>query len=132
MTGLWDKALAAAEDARSLFGSDRYDAAVNRAYYAMFSAARTLLILRGLKADSLKRHASVLRRFSADFVKNGPFGADDGHALRLAGDARVVADYDDVPVTRAKAEDVLASMERFIRLATSVVADIQGGRPESV
>jgi uncharacterized protein (UPF0332 family) len=126
MDGIWSKAREAATDARILIGAERFDAAANRAYYAMFNAARALLGLRGVKPAAAKRHATVLRKFSSEYVVNGPFDRDDGHALRLAGDARVVADYDEIQVTRAKAEAVLRSMEEFMRKAELVMTTSQG------
>ena len=42
MSGLWRKACEAAEDARLLYRNERFDGACNRAYYAMFNAARAL------------------------------------------------------------------------------------------
>lgn len=131
MNGLWEKATEAAVDARFDFERGRFDAAANRAYYAMYNAARVLLELRGFPRATMKRHATVQRRFWSEFVREGPFADDDGLALRLASDARVVADYDDVPVTRAKAESIIASMDKFMRIAPETLQRLQTSKDTS-
>src|SRR4029079_18831410 len=105
MDGLWGKAMEAAEDARLLLAAGRFDAAANRAYFAMFNAERALLAKSGDDPGAMKKHATVQRRFSMKLVKDGPFGEEAGRALRQAGDARVIADYDDcrsLPVARRR------------------------------
>jgi uncharacterized protein (UPF0332 family) len=125
MNGLWTKAIDTAMDARSDLEQERFDSAANRAYYAMYNAARALLELRGFPRATMKRHATVQRRFWSEFVREGPFDNEDGLALRLASDARVVADYDDVRVTRAKAEAIIASMDKFMRVAATTIQHFQ-------
>jgi uncharacterized protein (UPF0332 family) len=127
VNGLWKKALAAADDARLLHAAGRYDAAANRAYYAMYNAARALLVARGLKPADMKRHATVQNRFWRLLVEDGPFDEEDSLALRRAGDTRAAADYDTVPVTKEKAGATLASMERFLSTAQRAREDTPTG-----
>lgn len=121
MNRLFDKGRAAASDARLLFENGRYDGACNRAYYAMFNTARGLLEARGHDPETVKRHASVLRRFSFEFVMNGPFDDEDGRALRRSGAARRTADYAEMDVTEAEARTVMESLERFMRTAVALI-----------
>jgi len=127
MNALWTKAREAAQDARTLLNDGRFDAAANRAYYAMFNAARTLLRLRGVDAKAVKKHATVLRMFSFEFVGKGEFDGDDGRALRLAADARAVADYGDQVVSREKAAETVASMDKFMQTAERLVRTLETG-----
>ena len=91
MTELETSAREAAEEARLLFRAQLFRGACSRAYYAMFNAARAMLTLRGYKAEAVKTHKSVLRLFSLEFVKTGPFDAEIGQMLRRAAEARHVA-----------------------------------------
>ena len=113
MSALLEKARELAEDARSSFNGGRFNSACSRAYYAMFNAARALLETRGHSPEAVKSHASVLRLFSLEFVRQGPFDAEDGRALRIAAKARNTADYDRSAVTAPEARAVIASLDRF-------------------
>lgn len=121
MNPLWTKALEAATDARFLVKAERFDAAANRSYYAMFNAARALLATRGIGPERAKTHETVLRLFSREFVKPGPFEERDGKALRVAGEVRSVADYGDVNVTAAKAAEITSAMDRFMERAANLL-----------
>jgi uncharacterized protein (UPF0332 family) len=123
MNPLWHKASEAADDAHLLYANERYDAACNRAYYAMFNGARALLLQRGIDPATAKKHATVLRLFSLHFVKGGPFEAADGRALSEAGQARNQADYSGTDTEREVAEDVMRSLDRFMRKAARFIED---------
>jgi uncharacterized protein (UPF0332 family) len=122
MTGLWNKACDAATEARLLFEAERYDGACSRAYYAMFNAARALLITEGIDPGSIKTHKTVQRLFSLHFVGRDSFDADDGRALRRAGESRNLADYDDVNIGRTRAQAVVETMEKFMATAERILA----------
>jgi uncharacterized protein (UPF0332 family) len=94
----------------------------------MFNAARALLIMRGVDPDRAKRHATVWRLFSLHFVKDGPFDAADGRALGEAGRARNQADYSVKEVDAEAATDVMASLERFMVAAGSLLEDASATR----
>ena len=127
MTALWDKAPQAAADARMLYANGSYDSACNRAYYAMFNAARALLALEGLAPDAAKRHATVLQQFSLRFVKDGPFAERDGRALAEASRVRNLADYSDTEAGTSATHDVMASLEGFMATAEHVMQNREGG-----
>jgi uncharacterized protein (UPF0332 family) len=123
---LWGKSRRAAAGARILFQAGEYEGACARAYYAMFNAARALLVTRGVEPRSVKRHASVSRVFSDEFVRNGPFDEALGRALRKAAETRHTADYEDTTVGRARAEAVLESMEAFMAAVDAELARSDG------
>ena len=121
MTELETSAREAAEEARLLFRAQLFRGACSRAYYAMFNAARAMLILRGYKAEAVKTHKSALRLFSLEFVKTGPFDAEIGQMLRRAAEARHVADYEG-GVSAEEAGEVLKALEVFMREAEQVLS----------
>jgi len=124
MSELWNKALEAADDARLLLREGRFNGASNRAYYAMFNAARALLIERhGADALDVKRRATVLRLFSRHFIEPGLFEARFGAILRRVSEARRVADYDEMPVTKHEAQQIVQAMDEFLSIAVDVRAN---------
>lgn len=68
--GLMAKAVRAAASAKILLDAGDADGASNRAYYAMFDAARAALLAAGF--DTGKTHKGVLNVFSDRLVRNGP------------------------------------------------------------
>ena len=123
MSSLWDKARAAAGQARLLFAANEYDGACSRAYYAMFNTARALLASRGIDPAKTKTHKTVHRIFSLHFVENAIFDEDDGRALRRVSESRNIADYDTVELGRARAQAIMESMEKFMATAEKVMRD---------
>lgn len=132
MSSLWAKAKEAASDARFLYKARRFDAACNRAYYAMFNAARALLDSRGLDPTKAKRHATVLRLFSIHFVKDGPFDAVDGQSLGDAGRARNQADYSSVEIGPLAAQEIMASLDRSMGTAEPLLDEYPKREQEDV
>jgi uncharacterized protein (UPF0332 family) len=121
MNELWSKAVEAADDAKLLLRADRYNGASNRAYYAMFNAARALLIEKcQAKADELKRHATILRLFSKHFVETGLFEPEFGPIMRRASNTRFMADYEATQVSKNDAQATVDAMDRFMAIASTV------------
>jgi uncharacterized protein (UPF0332 family) len=60
------KARELVDEAKLLFDNKRYDGCINRSYYAIFSAIRSLLALVGL--DS-RKHSGIISYFDRLFVK---------------------------------------------------------------
>lgn len=71
---LMTKARIACESARALLERQDSDGACNRAYYAMFDAARAALMATNaeIPLNIGKTHSGVLTAFSQHLVKNGP------------------------------------------------------------
>ena len=63
------------------------DGACNRAYYAMFDAARAALMATNaeIPLNIGKTHSGVLTAFSQHLVKNGPVPRDIGRLLQASG-----------------------------------------------
>ena len=128
MTELAISARVAAEEVRVLFEAGLYSGACSRAYYAMFNAARAMLLSRGYPLEAVKTHKSVLRLFSLEFVQRGTFKPELARALRKAPDARHVADYEG-GVLREDAAEVMAALGAFMNDAEAFLGNAMRGQP---
>ena len=107
-----DKAEAFLNDARTLLDTSSYGSSANRSYYAMLSAARSLLILRGISADT---HDGVKTMLSREFIKTGLLPKEMGEIFRSLQARRVDSDYGDyVDITEEEARDSMAKAVRFL------------------
>ena len=89
------KANRALASAHKLFQDNDSDGACNRAYYAMFDAARAALIASKapVPPEIAKTHSGLIAAFSLHLVKPGLFPVELGRAFNRAEDLRLVADY---------------------------------------
>jgi uncharacterized protein (UPF0332 family) len=96
---LMAKADTACSSARVLLNLDDVDGASNRAYYAMFDAARAALLASGapVEPDIGRTHSSLIGAFGNFLVKNGPVSKDMGRLLNRAYEIRQIADYKVIP-----------------------------------
>ena len=85
----------ASASARAPLDLGDVDGACNRAYYAMFDAARAALLAAGapVQPDLGKTHAGLIAAFGLQLVKNGPITIELGRLLKRAEEIRLVADY---------------------------------------
>lgn len=121
---LMDKASRAIASARLLMEAGDCDGASNRAYYAMFDAARAALLGLGapVEASVAKTHSGLIAAFSLHLVKTGVFPVALGKALNRAAEIRLVADYSGNEVEPAKVEWVIEQAEVFVRAIQKKVA----------
>ena len=115
-TELFDKAKKAVASAQLLLSSNDFDGACNRAYYAMFDAARALLFLHKpeLHAETIKTHSGLITAFSLHFVKSGIVSTELGKTLNKAEDLRLIADYTGDLITQEQASWVVAQAAIFV------------------
>lgn len=113
------KANQAAASAKVLLDTGDADGACNRAYYAIFDAARAALLATG--ADVGKTHKGILSLFSDRLVKNGPFPREMGRLLKRAETFRYVADYGGDAVELSDAEKIVEQAEVFVAAVHSEV-----------
>ncbi|MDQ3558283.1 MAG: HEPN domain-containing protein [Pseudomonadota bacterium] len=114
-----EKADHAAISAKILMDSGQLEGAANRAYYAMFNAARAALISVG--ESGAGTHGSIIGQFGMHLVKNGPMHPAFGRAINDAQLLRIASDYgpdspkaDAVRSTVAKAEEFVAAVRAII------------------
>lgn len=92
-----------------------WDGACNRAYYAVFSAARA--VLAGVRASLArsKGHGTIVRRFEKHLVQERGLDPVFGRSFfgRLSH-ARWMADYDEERVDETAARAMPGEAERFL------------------
>jgi hypothetical protein len=113
-----EQAQTALDDAKYLLDGNRSpQSVINRAYYAMFYAVLALLQKTG-KIPS--KHTGVIGLFDVQFVVAGLLPRELSRDLHKAFELRQVSDYKvSQPLTRAKAEEVLANATRFVEAITA-------------
>lgn len=109
---LMAKALQALASAKVLLETGDADGACNRAYYAIFDAARAALLEFGHEVG--KTHKGVLNAFSDHLVKNGRLPKEMGRLLKQAETRRYVADYEGSPVEISDAREMLEQAGAFV------------------
>jgi uncharacterized protein (UPF0332 family) len=81
------------EDAQLLAEKARWNAAINRLYYAAFYGVSALLIHSQLNANT---HAGARSQFSEHFIKTGIFAKNHGTLYSQLFSWRQKGDYDDL------------------------------------
>lgn len=114
-TALLHKANTALSSARLLLQSGDADGACNRAYYAMFDAARAALMAYQDSDEvlSLKTHSGLISSFSLQLVKPGLIDMEMGKALNKVEDLRLIADYKGDAITLDAAGWAVEQAEMF-------------------
>jgi uncharacterized protein (UPF0332 family) len=115
--GRADLALAAAQ---SNLENGFYDAAANRAYYAIFYAANALLLTKGV---ARKKHLGVLSAFRQHFVKTGLIEVEysdiygDVMSYRMKGDyvVTVQSDESDIKMVVPDARKFVVRIRTYIQ-----------------
>jgi uncharacterized protein (UPF0332 family) len=111
------KAKSLLKQAEFLLNNQMYDGSINRSYYAIFNAIRSLLSL--IKLDS-KKHSGTLSLFDKHFVKSAIFDERFSEIAHTAFDSRQDFDYDDFSIpteTEARsqfqnAQELIAEVEQ--------------------
>ena len=102
--------------ARLLLANGDFEGACNRAYYAMFDAARAALLWVNapVPAEVARTHSGLITAFSLHVVKPGLVAIDHGRALNKVEDLRLIADYRGDPVTLENAAWALEQAQAFL------------------
>ena len=111
------KAERAAMSAKILLDAGDLEGACDRAYYAMFNAARAALIASGsqVQEDVARTHNGLISAFSLHLVKTGRIPLEYGRTLNKVEDLRVIADYKGDPIDLEKAEWAVVQAHEFIQ-----------------
>lgn len=113
---LMAKAARACASAKLLLENGDADGACNRAYFAVFDAARAALLLANAPAppETIRTHNGLIAAFGRRLVKNGPVSNELGRMLNRAAEIRSVADYSGELVEFADVGDMILRAERFV------------------
>lgn len=118
---LLERASRAIETARKILAIQDPEAAVARAYYAMFYAAEALLFERGLK---FRKHGGVHAAFGEHLVKAGILDAKYHRWLLQAFEKRIVADYDvEKGVLPEEASEAIARAAELLEVARKLLEE---------
>lgn len=111
------KAIQAAASAKVLLDTGDADGACNRAYYAMYDAARAALLASGspVEPEIAKTHSGLISAFSLHLVKAGRVSVELGKTLNRAEELRLVADYKGDPLEKEDAAWAVSQAQTFVQ-----------------
>ncbi|MCI9604838.1 MAG: HEPN domain-containing protein [Ruminococcus sp.] len=111
------------ENAHSMLKTGKFNLALNRSYYAIFHAMRSVNVLD--EFDSSK-HSGVIAHFNQCHVKEGHFPKDASKIIKSASEMREHADYEDFFLaSRHDAEEQIQKAEKFISIVRDYLKDHQ-------
>jgi uncharacterized protein (UPF0332 family) len=115
------KAFQAASSAKVLLDTGDADGACNRAYYAMFDAARAALLASGALVghEVARTHNGLISAFSLHLVKTGRVPIELGKAINKAEELRLIADYKGDPLEKDVAAWAVSQAQSFVEAMQS-------------
>ena len=109
--------------AKLLYELKEFRSSVNRSYYAIFHAMRSVLALDGL--DSSK-HSGIIAIFNQNYVRMGSFESGISKVIASAYRLRERADYQDFYiVTEQEASEQIEKAETIIGMVEKYLASRQ-------
>lgn len=104
------------ESAKLLFDAADLNGACNRAYHAMFDAARAALLAvdEPLRSEVIRTHSGLITAFSLYLIKTGRIAEQHGKALRQVDQIRFIADYSDAEIQSADAATAVRQAGDFV------------------
>lgn len=105
----YECSMEALEDAQIMFKNKRYKNSLNRSYYAVFHAIRSV---NALKQYDSSKHSGVIAFFNQNFVKTGLIPREASKIIKLASEKREQADYLDFYI--ASREEAAKQLDRAI------------------
>ncbi|MDX1653621.1 MAG: HEPN domain-containing protein [Candidatus Competibacteraceae bacterium] len=119
------KAGQAVVSARLLLEHGDNNGACNRAYYAMFDAARAALLAvqAPVAAEVARTHGGLISAFSLHLVKPGRVAVALGRALNRVQEIRLVADYRGDSVSGEQALWAVEQSEAFVAAIQAEFSD---------
>lgn len=87
-----DKAKECLRAAEYLIEAEEYLSVLNRAYYAIFHAVRTILAIEGVDR---KKHSGVVAYFQEHYIKTNVFEKEYSYIIKNAFLVRQESDYED-------------------------------------
>lgn len=100
------------QTAELLLQNNSFRSSINRSYYSIFHAIRSVNALDGF--DSSK-HSGVISHFNQEYVKTGVFEKSVSKIIRYASELREQADYEDFyTATQEEAAESFAQALQFV------------------
>ena len=108
----FEKACEMLKSAQSNLKQGDYKTALNRSYYAIFHAMRSVNCLDGF--DSSK-HSGVIAHFNQFVLKTGKMDSKYSEYIKKASYCREKSDYDDFyVVSKAETEEQVSNAKEFV------------------
>ena len=102
------------EIAKMLFDAGKWKASLNRSYYAIFHALRSVTALDRFDA---KKHSSVISYFNRQYVKSGIFEGGVSSLIDTAFRMRGNADYQDFyVVSKEQTQQQIENADKIIAM----------------
>ena len=121
-----EKAREDIDTAVELFDLKRYRAAVNRAYYALFSVTSAVLLTKKLERS---KHSGVEAAFNQYFIKTGIIEIEYGKIFDHVRKKREESDYTaKAAIDKDAVEKIIADSIRFIERMKAYLQAIGEGR----
>ncbi len=112
------------ETAKELLKLKRHRAAVNRAYYAIFSTTNAVLLSKQIERS---KHSGVEAAFIQNFIKTGIFRVEFGKMFNYIRKKREESDYSlRIKIDRETAERIVEDAEKFIRRMKEYLKEMGG------
>ncbi len=112
------------ETAKELLKLKRHRAAVNRAYYAIFSTTNAVLLSKQIERS---KHSGVEAAFIQNFIKTGIFRVEFGKMFNYIRKKREESDYSlRIKIDRETAEKIVEDAEKFIRRMKEYLKEMGG------
>ena len=109
------------EDARILANSERWNACLNRLYYACFYAVTALLLQHGLSSS---KHSGVRGLFNKNFVKTGLVEKPLAETYNDLFEKRQTSDYADFAQIHAEhVRPLLPKADLFVKTIVRLVSE---------
>ena len=107
-----EKAKTDLRSARSSLENGFYETSANRSCYAIFHAARAVLVADG---QSFSKHSGVIAFFNRDYIKSGILERKFGRILRDAFEIRTDCYYEDFfVISKEEVERQVENAEYFV------------------
>lgn len=117
-----DKARHSLRAANLLFEAEEYEATSNRAYYAMFNAARCALLALGEEQSAFsKTHSGLISEFGAKVANAGHVPGKWGRVLSRESTRRLLADYEGLMIEAKHAKEAIANATEFLAVIAALV-----------
>ncbi|MCD4696683.1 MAG: HEPN domain-containing protein [Bacteroidales bacterium] len=114
-----ERAIDTFEDAIILSEKGKWNAVINRLYYASFYSVNALFLSKSIIT---KTHSGVRSLFHLHFIKTGIIKERFGEFYSMIFDLRHSGDYGDmVTLTKDKVEPLITETEAFITIIKSLV-----------
>ena len=106
-----------------MFENKSYKSAINRSYYAIFTAVRSLL---AEEEKDFKKHSAVISHFRKNYVKTGIFETKFSDYIGDAFEVRNDCDYEDFYIaSREEAETQYLHAVEFYEAVKSYLENLK-------